>query len=302
MLELDHEESWARKNSCFWIVVPKKTFESPLECKEIKLVNPEGNQPLIFIERTDAEAPGLWPPDMKCRLIEKDLDAGKDSRQKEKGATENEVVGWYHRLTGHEFEQTPGDGEGQGSLACCSPWGRKESDTALQLNNDSQARNPASQDCRDQTCVPVNVVGQSMSFGAHTKLVQILTLLLISWVWLWVSYFTSQSLYFHLHNGGNCSTSSVEWNNTNCVLRTAPVTCGAGGLVAKSYLTLAIPWTVACQAPLSMGFSRQEYWSGLPFPSPGDLPHRGIKPESPAIQADDLPTELWGKPKASGYP
>ena len=106
----------------------EKTFESPLECKEIKLVNPEGNQPLIFIERTDAEAPGLWPPDMKCRLIEKDLDAGKDSRQKEKGATENEVVGWYHRLNGHEFEQTPGDGEGQGSLACCSPQSRKEMD------------------------------------------------------------------------------------------------------------------------------------------------------------------------------
>ena len=152
-------------------MVLEKTFESPLDCKEIRPVNPEGNQPLIFIGRTAAEAPVLWPPDMKSRLIEKDLDAGKDSRQKEKRATENEMVGWHHRLNGHEFEQAPGDGEGLGSLACCSPWGRKESDTALQLNKDIQARNPASQDCRDQTCVPINVMGQSMSFGAHTKLV-----------------------------------------------------------------------------------------------------------------------------------
>ena len=110
----------------------KKTCESPLDCKEIKPVNPKGNEPLIFIERTDAEAPVLWPPDMKSRLIEKYLDAGNNSRQKEKGATENEVVGWHHLLNGHEFEQAPGDGEGQGSLACCSPWGHKESDTAEQ--------------------------------------------------------------------------------------------------------------------------------------------------------------------------
>ena len=70
---------------------------------------------------------------------------------------------------------------------------------------------------------------------------------------------------------------------------------GGGGLVAKSCLTLATPWAVAHQAPLSMGFSRQEYWSGLPFPSPGDLPDPGIQPRSPALQADSLPTELWGK-------
>ena len=69
-----------------------------------------------------------------------------------------------------------------------------------------------------------------------------------------------------------------------------------GGLVTKSCLTLATPWTVACQAPLSMGFSRQEYWSGLPFTSPGDLPDPGIEPGSPALQADSLPTELQGKP------
>ena len=71
----------------------------------------------------------FWPPDVKSRLSGKDPDAGKDRRQEEKGATEDEMVGWHNRLNGHNFEQAPGDGEGQGSLACCSPWGCKESDT-----------------------------------------------------------------------------------------------------------------------------------------------------------------------------
>ena len=96
-----------------------------LDYKKIKPVNPKGNPPWIFIERTDAEAeaPILWPPDVKSWLIRKDPDAGKDWRQEEKGTTENEMVGWHHWLSGHEFEQTLGDGEVQGSLACCGPWG-----------------------------------------------------------------------------------------------------------------------------------------------------------------------------------
>ena len=95
------------------------------------LVNPKGNQSWIFIGRTDAEAeaPILWPPDANSQLIRKDPDAGKDWRQEEMGTTEDEVVGWHHQLNGHEFEQAPKDGDGQGSLVCCSPWGRKESDT-----------------------------------------------------------------------------------------------------------------------------------------------------------------------------
>ena len=111
-------------------MVLKTTFESPLDCKEIKPVNPKGNQPSIFIERTDAEAeaPILGPPGAKSRLTGKDPDSGKDCRQEEKGTTENEMVGWHHQLKGHEFGQTPGDKEGQGSLVCCSPWGHKESD------------------------------------------------------------------------------------------------------------------------------------------------------------------------------
>ena len=131
---LDHKESWALKNWCFWIVVLEKTLKNPLDSKKIKPVNPKGNQPWIFVERTDAEAPILWPPDAKNWLTGKDPDAGKDWRQEEKGTTEGEMVEWHHWLSGHEFEQTPGDGEGQGSLPCCSPWGCKESDMTERLN------------------------------------------------------------------------------------------------------------------------------------------------------------------------
>ena len=107
--------------------------------KEMKPVNPKGNRSWIFIGRTDyeAEAPILWPPDAKSWLIRKDPDAGKDWRQEEKGMTEDEMVGWHHRLNGNEFEQAPGDYEGQGSLACCSPWGLKESDTTEKLKNNN---------------------------------------------------------------------------------------------------------------------------------------------------------------------
>ena len=114
----------------------EKTLDSPLYSKMIKPVNPEGNQPWIFTGRTDAEAetPILQPPDVKSWLIWKGPDAGKDWRQKEKRKTEDEMVGWHHRHDGHEFEQTPGVGDGQGSLACCCPWGCKESDTTEWLN------------------------------------------------------------------------------------------------------------------------------------------------------------------------
>ena len=136
MWEFDYKEGWAQKNWCFWTVVLEKTLEGPLDCKEIKPVNPKGNQSWIFIGRTDAEAeaPILWPPDANNWLIRKGLDSGKDWRQKEKGTTEDKMVGWHHWLSGHEFEQAPVD-DGQGSLACCSPWGRKESDTTERLNN-----------------------------------------------------------------------------------------------------------------------------------------------------------------------
>ena len=129
MWELDHKESWAPKNWCFWTVVLEKTLESPLDSREIKPINPKGNQPWIFIGRTDAKAPILLPPGVKNWLIGKDSDDEKDWRQEEKGTTEDKVVGWHHRLNGHEFEQAPGVSDGQGGLSCCSPQGHKESDT-----------------------------------------------------------------------------------------------------------------------------------------------------------------------------
>ena len=127
MWELDHKESWAPRNWCFWTVVLEMTLQSPLDCKDIKPVSPKGNQSWIFIGRADAETetPILWPPDVKNWLIGKDPDAGKDWRQYEKGTTEDETVGWHHQLKGHEFEQALGVSDGQGSLECCSPWGRR---------------------------------------------------------------------------------------------------------------------------------------------------------------------------------
>ena len=119
--------------------VLEKTLENPLDCKEIKPVNPKGNQLWIFIGRTndEAEAPILLPPDAKSWLIGRDPDSRKDWWQKEKGMTEDEIIGWHHQLSGHEFEQNPGDGEGQGSLACYSSRGSKELDTTEWLNNDN---------------------------------------------------------------------------------------------------------------------------------------------------------------------
>ena len=137
--KLDHKEDWVPKNLCFWAVVWEKTLESPLDSKEIKSVNLKGNKSWIFIIRIDAQAEvsALWPPDAKSQFIGKDPDAGKDWRQDRKGMTEDEMAGWHHWLNGQEFDLALGDGEGQGNLACCSPWGRKELDTTEWLNNDN---------------------------------------------------------------------------------------------------------------------------------------------------------------------
>ena len=135
MWELDYKEGWALKNWCFWTVVLEKTLESPLDCK-IKPVHPRGDQSW----RTDAEAetPILWAPDAKSWLIRKDPDAGKDWGREEKQTTEDEMVGWHHQLTGHEFEQALRVGDGQGSLAWGSPWGLKGLDT---LTDGTEQRN-----------------------------------------------------------------------------------------------------------------------------------------------------------------
>ena len=135
MWELDCEEIWVQKNWCFWTVVLEKTLESPLDCKEIQPVHPKGDQSWVFIGRTDAETPILGPPHAKSWLIGKDPDAGRDCGQEEKGVTEDEMAGWHHWLNGHEFESTPGVGDGQGGLACCDSWGRRVGhDWATELN------------------------------------------------------------------------------------------------------------------------------------------------------------------------
>ena len=149
MWELDYKESFivflykestivfiSLKNWLFWTMLLEKTLESPLDCKEIQPVHPKGDQSWEFIGRTyvEAETPILWPPDAKSWLIGKDPDARRDPGQEEKGTTEDEIVGWHHQHNGHGFGWTPGGGDGQEGLACCSSWGRKESDTTEWLN------------------------------------------------------------------------------------------------------------------------------------------------------------------------
>ena len=128
--------TWVPKNWCFWAVLLEKTLESPLDCKEIQPVHSEGDQSWVFFGRTDAKAetPILWPPQAKSWLIGKDPDAGKGWGQEEKGMTEDEMAGWHHWLDGRESEWTLGVGDGQGGLACCNSWGRKEADTTEWLN------------------------------------------------------------------------------------------------------------------------------------------------------------------------
>ena len=135
-------ESWTIRKAehqridAFELWCCRKFFESPLDCKETQPVHPKGDQSWVFIVRTDAPAETTipWPPDAKSWLIGKDPDAGKDWGQEEKGTTEDEMVGWHHGLNGQEFGETLGVADGQGGLACCSSWGRKESDMTERLN------------------------------------------------------------------------------------------------------------------------------------------------------------------------
>ena len=123
MWELDYEEGWAPKNWCFWTVL-EKTLESPLDCKEIQPDHSKGDWSWVFFERNDAKAEilVLWPPHAKSWLIGKNSDAGRDWGQEEKGMTEDEMAVWHHWLDGHEFEWTPGVGDGQGDLVYCNSW------------------------------------------------------------------------------------------------------------------------------------------------------------------------------------
>ena len=169
MWELDYRESWVPKNWCFCTVVLEETIESPLDCKEIQPVHPKGDQSWIFIRRTEAEAetPILWPPDAKNWLIWKDPDAGKDWRREEKGTTEDGMVGWHHQLNGHEFGETPGVGDRQEDLACCSPWGHEEWDMTEQLNWTELKKEKVTKDGGNNKLMRINAVESS-----HGKLKQ----------------------------------------------------------------------------------------------------------------------------------
>ena len=187
MWELDCEESWALKNWCFWTVVLEKTLESPLDCEEIQPVHSEGDQPWVFIGRTDAEAetPILWPPHAKSWLIGKEPDAGRDWGQEENGMTEDEMAGWHHQLNAHEFGWTPGVGDRQGGLACCNSWGHKQSDMTERLNWTELKAQRVSKCLRGkllQLCLtlcdpidcmllfPWNIPGNSTGVGCHALL------------------------------------------------------------------------------------------------------------------------------------
>ena len=136
MWELDYKESWEPKNWCFWAVGVGEDSWEFLQLQGDPTSLSKGKQSWIFSGRTDAEAetPILWPPDAKNWLIEKDPDAERDWRQEEKGRVEDEMVGWHHWLDGHGFEQAPGVGDEQESLACCSPRGCKEVDVTEWLD------------------------------------------------------------------------------------------------------------------------------------------------------------------------
>ena len=169
-------ESWTIKKAerqrmdAFELLVLKKTLENPLDCEEIKPVNPKGNQPWIFTEGTDAEAeaPTLWPLEAKNWLIRKDPGAGKDWGQ-EKGATENEMVRWHHQLDGREFEQASGDRGGQRSLVCYSPWDGKQLDTTEQLRNVTVSQHLLPPACGGELC-SLRRVSFSWSSSRHLDL------------------------------------------------------------------------------------------------------------------------------------
>jgi len=217
MWEFDHKEGWALKNWYFRTVVLKKTLESSLDSKEIKVVNPKGNQPWIFIRRTDAEAeaPILWSPNVKKRLIGKDPDAGKDWRKEEKGTTEDEMVGWHHWLYGHEFEQAPEVGDRQGSLASCNPWG-----------------------CRVRQVLETGQQQQGREAG-----------------WVLLDRDSVQK-----------DDWRTRWSQKKCKpLDSRKIFCAQSLSCVQLF---AMTWTEPHQGPLSMGFSKQELWSGRPFSSP----------------------------------
>ena len=222
-------------------MVLEKTLQSPLDRKEIKPVNSKGNQFWIFLRRTDAEAeaPVLWPTDVKSRFIKKDPDAGKDWRQKEKRAAEDEMVEQHHWLKGQEFEQILGHSEEQGNLARCNPWGHSQaqlSDWTTKTIRKYMMRQIAAAAKSLQSCPTLcDPIDGSPPGSPVPGILQARTL-----EWVAISF-------------SNAWKWKVKVNSLNRVW------------------LLATPWTAAFQAPPSLGFSRQEYWSGMSLPSPRQI-------------------------------
>jgi len=225
MWELDHKESWALKNWCFWTVVLEKTLKSPLDSKEIKLVNPKGYQSWIFIGRTDAEVetPILWPPDMMNGLIGKDPNAGQDWRKEGKGIAEDEVVGWHHRLDGQEFDQAPGVGDRE--VCCAAVHGVTKSRTRLSDSTELTPKVPG-------THHPLPCLQLLLMCQGHTTL------------FTQLSQFCST---IHLHLGNSHMrkpniTNYIVFPPKPCSFISVPYsTLGTWGASSTSFCTLAPP-------------------------------------------------------------
>ena len=263
MRELDHKEGWALKNWYFRLVVLENSLESPLDCKEIKPVNPKGNQPWIFTGRIDAEAEAiiLWPPDEKSQLTGKDPDAEKDWGQEEKEVAEDEMVGEHHWLNELEFEQTLKDSGGQGRLACCSPWSHKEQNTALQLNNRWLNQRLCFRSIRGELYVGrIQIREESCHNTAFRPVMTKIRISLVALGMERVDQHWKRDLWELMRKWGR--------RNQNAPNFFVPMNEKWNEVKSLSCVRLfATSWTVAYQVPPSMGFSRQEYWSGLPLSS-----------------------------------
>ena len=279
MWELDHKESWPLKNWCFPTGVLVKILESSFDCKDIKLVNPKGNQPWISIGRTDAEAetPILWPPHVKNQLFWKYPDAGKVWRQEEKGTTEGEMVGWHHQLNDHEFEWALGVGDGQGSLVCCSPSGQKSWTWLTELIRRRQWHP-----------TPVLLPGKSHGWrslvgcspwGCESQ--------------TWLSDFT---FTFHFH------ALERKWQPTSAFLPGESQGWGSLGGCMHAKLLHCVwpcdPMDCSPPGPSVHGILQARILEWIAFPPPGDLPDLGIEPmslKSHALAGGFFTTSATGK-------
>ena len=283
MWKLECEESWGLKNWCFWTVVLEKTLESPLDCKKIQPVHPKGNQSWVFIGRTDLKLKLQYFGHLMQRTdsLEKSPDAGKDWRREKKGTAKDEMVGWHHRLSGHEFEQAPVDDERWESQAFFSPWGCKKLDMTEWLNNNKKCKEEIANHCP-----------RAINHSKHSD-ISLSHFPCVYWVFRCAlvnacmytcvqvcdldessfAIFCSVSvLHFH------CEPLPISLNSNFCCL------------VVRSCLNLWDPMDSILPGSKDTGV-------GLSFPSLGDLPDPGIKPGSPTLAGEFFTTEPLGKPR-----